>query len=150
MSRVQLRPNVPVTLTFAPQPNFHRLMRTRNAALLVMGVLWTLASSCDAAAPEKPQTRCGWFENPTPGNAWLDDRDGEWTIAIQGTYEAEGDWPQFKDSQWVPVNRSHGYGCACIKAFVNAKTGQMVRILSASARPLSACRKDRALREPLD
>ncbi len=71
-------------------------------------------------------------------------------IAIQGGYEAQGDWPQFKDSQWMPVNGSHGYGCACIKAVVNAKMGQIVRIISANARPLSACRKDRALKEPVD
>lgn len=107
-----------------------------------------LASVCCAAAAAEPQTRCGWFENPTPGNAWLHDRDGEWTIAIQGSYEAQGDWPQFKDSQWVAVNRSYGYGCACIKAVVNAKTGQIVSIISAKARPLSACRKDPALKEP--
>jgi hypothetical protein len=123
-------------------------MPNHRAALLTRCVLWMLASGRCAAAAAKPQTRCGWFDNPTPGNAWLHDRDGEWTIAIQGVYEAQGDWPQFKDSQWVPVNGSHGYGCACIKAVVNAKTGQIVSIISANARPLSACRKDRALKEP--
>lgn len=108
------------------------------------------ASGCLAATVAKPQTRCGWFDNPSPGNAWLHDRDGEWTIAIQGDYEAQGDWPQFKDSQWVPVNRSHGYGCACIKAVVDVKARRVVRIFSASARPLNVCRRDRALREPAD
>jgi hypothetical protein len=125
-------------------------MQTRTTASFVICALWVLASSCHAAATAKPQTRCGWFDNPTPGNAWLHDRDGEWTIAIQGDYEAEGDWPQFKDSQWVPVNGSHGYGCACVKAVVNAKTRTIVRIISASAKPLGACRKDRALKEPAD
>jgi hypothetical protein len=119
----------------------------RQAALLMTCALWMLASGCYAAAPAKPETRCGWFENPSPGNAWLHDRDGEWTIAIQGTYEARGDWPRFKDSQWVPVNRSYGYGCACIRAVVDAKTSQVVRIISAKARPLGACRRDRALKE---
>jgi len=125
-------------------------MRTCKAALLVICGLGMLASGCHAATVAKAQTRCGWFDNPTPGNAWLRDRDGEWTIAIQGTYEAQGDWPQFNDSQWVSVNRSHGYGCACIKAVVNAKTRQVVSIISASARPLGACRKDRVLKEPAD
>lgn len=112
-------------------------------------VLWMLASGC-AAAAAKPQTRCGWFENPTPGNAWLHDRDGEWTIAVQGDYEARGDWPRFKDSQWVPVNGPHGYGCACLRAVVNAKARRVVSIVAASARPLSVCRRDRALEEPAD
>lgn len=124
-------------------------MRTRIARLLAIGALWMLANGCHAAAPAKPHNRCGWFDNPTPGNAWLHDRDGEWTIAIQGAYEAEGDWPQFKDSQWIPVNGTHGYGCACIKAVVDATRRQIVRIISASARPLRACRNDRSLKEPV-
>jgi hypothetical protein len=124
-------------------------MHTRKAALLMVCALWTFAGGCHAAGAAKPQTRCGWFDNPSPGNAWLHDRDGEWTIAIQGAYEAQGDWPQFKDAQWVAVNRSHGHGCACIRAVVNAKTRQVVRIISANARPLSACRRDRALKEPV-
>ncbi|MGN2248023.1 DUF4087 domain-containing protein [Frateuria sp. GZRR35] len=119
-----------------------------RTTLLTICVLWMLASGCSAAAAAKPQTRCGWFDNPTPGNAWLHDRDGEWTIAIQGDYEAQGDWPQFKDSQWVPVGWSHGYGCACMKAVVDTKTQRIVSILSAHARPLSVCRKDPALKEP--
>lgn len=111
-------------------------------------VPWMLVGGCGTALAATPQTRCGWFENPTPGNAWLHDRDREWTIAVQGGYEAKGDWPEFKDSQWVMVNGPHGYGCACIKAVTNARTGQVVRILSANARPLGACRKDPALTEP--
>jgi len=111
-------------------------------------MLCMLASASFAATISQSQMRCGWFDNPTPGNAWLHDRDGEWTIAIQGNYEAEGDWPNFKDSQWVSVNRSYGYGCACIKATVNPKTRQIVSISSAKARPLSVCRKDRTLQEP--
>jgi hypothetical protein len=138
------------TLRYSQQSSFHRFMHTRKVALLMICVLWMLVSGCYAAVAAEPQTRCGWFDNPTPGNAWLHDRDGEWTIAIQGGYEAQGDWPQFKDSQWVSVNRSYGYGCACIKAIVNAKTSQIVSIISANARPLSACRKDRALKEPAD
>lgn len=120
----------------------------RQLALPILCALWLLASGCHAAAAAQPQTRCGWFENPTPGNASLHDREGEWIIAIQGDYEAQGDWPQFKDSQWVSVNRSYGHGCACMKAVVDAKTRQVVSIISAKARPLGACRRDRALKEP--
>ncbi|HET6804963.1 MAG TPA: DUF4087 domain-containing protein [Frateuria sp.] len=123
-------------------------MHTLKAALLMVCVPWMLVSACYAASAAKPKTRCGWFDNPSPGNAWLHDRDGEWTIAIQGDYEAQGDWPQFKDSQWVPVNGMHGHGCACLKAVVDKNAGQILRIITANARPLSACRRDPALREP--
>ena len=121
---------------------------TALLSLLTTCLLWMPASGSRAAAPAHPQTRCGWFVNPTPGNAWLEDRDGEWTIATQGDYEADGDWPPFEDAQWVPVNGSHGYGCACLEAVVDAQAHRVVRILSARARPLEVCRRDRALKEP--
>ena len=95
------------------------------------------------------ETRCGWFSNPTPANAWLTDRDGEWIIAVQGGYQAKGDWPpDFKPKQWVKTNVEHGYGCACFRVKVNRKTHEVIEIKSAYARPLAACRKDRSLKEP--
>jgi hypothetical protein len=123
-------------------------MQIRRTPRLAFCGLYLFMSLCLASPASRPQTRCGWFDNPTPGNASLHDRDGEWTIAMQGSYEADGDWPAFKDSQWVRVNGPHGYGCACITAVVNAKTRQVLSISSARARPLSACRKDPALKAP--
>ena len=96
----------------------------------------------------KLENRCGWFSNPTPGNAWLDDRNGEWLIGVQGGHQAEGDWPDFKKNQWVRTNGNYGYGCACIKMRVDHETSYVLEIKSATARPLSACRKDRSLKEP--
>lgn len=60
-------------------------------------VAWLLAmSACSAQAiPELAKVRCGWFENPTPANAWLTDRDGDWIIPVQGGHQANGDWPAF-------------------------------------------------------
>ena len=108
-----------------------------------------VAGSAEAieAAP-KAQTLCGWFQNPTPGNAWLQDRHAEWVVGIQGGHQAEGDWPEFNASQWVKVNGSHGYGCACIEGVVNGSTHEVISISSARAQPLAACRKDRALKKP--
>ncbi|HEY2847367.1 MAG TPA: DUF4087 domain-containing protein, partial [Pyrinomonadaceae bacterium] len=37
------------------------------------------------------ETRCGWFSDPTPGNEWLNDRDGVWIIGVQGGYQADWD-----------------------------------------------------------
>jgi hypothetical protein len=39
-----------------------------------------------AAVPALAERRCGWLENPTPANYCLTDRDGEWTIGVQGGY----------------------------------------------------------------
>ncbi|MDQ3797990.1 MAG: DUF4087 domain-containing protein [Acidobacteriota bacterium] len=98
----------------------------------------------------KFENRCGWFENPTPGNVWLTDRDGEWIIGVQGGHQAEGEHPEFADDQWVKTNINYGYGCACLKVKVDYKTHRVLEIASATAKPLSACRNDPALKEPKD
>ncbi|CAK7256682.1 protein of unknown function [Shinella sp. WSC3-e] len=33
---------------------------------------------------EAAETRCGWLQNPTPANWWLDDSEGTWTLMTQG------------------------------------------------------------------
>jgi hypothetical protein len=99
------------------------------------------------SAVEQFETRCGWFSNPTPANVWLHDRDGVWTIGVQGGYQADGDdwWPLFKRGQWVETNVHYGYGCACLRLRVNRKTHEVIEIKSGRARPLAACRRDHSL-----
>ncbi|WP_265534692.1 DUF4087 domain-containing protein [Pseudomonas saponiphila] len=101
------------------------------------------------AAPAKVERRCGWFENPTPANATLTDRDGVWEIASQGGYQAEGDWPTVNDQQWVRTNNHYGYGCACVSASADPRTHRLDQLHKAQARPLSVCRSDPRLYEPL-
>ncbi|HLL99630.1 MAG TPA: DUF4087 domain-containing protein [Pyrinomonadaceae bacterium] len=107
-------------------------------------------AAADSSGGGKLENRCGWFENPTPANAWLTDRDGEWIIGIQGGHQAEGDYPEFADDQWVKTNVNYGYGCACLRVKVDYKTQRVLEIASATAKPLSACRQDPALKEPLE
>jgi hypothetical protein len=108
------------------------------------------AGALKIAAGQRFETRCGWFVNPTPANAWLNDRHGEWIIGVQGGHQAEGDWPEFGPGQWVETNGSYGYGCACMNVRVDRKSRKVLEIKSAYARPLAACRKDRSLRKPTD
>jgi hypothetical protein len=122
--------------------------------LIVICLLLTFAAfvSAQPGRPRAPaveqfETRCGWFSNPTPANAWLHDRDGEWIIGMQGGYQAEGKWPSFKRGQWVETNGLYGHGCACLRLRVNRKTHEVIKIESARARPLAACRRDRSLRK---
>jgi len=108
-------------------------------------------SAFDLAPDSAPraQTRCGWFHNPSPNNVSLLDRDGEWTIAMQGQYEARGDWPAFRKSQWVASgNASYGYGCACLRVVADRETHRIASILSSTVKPLAACRRDRTLKAP--
>jgi hypothetical protein len=103
-------------------------------------------------AADSAPLRCGWFQNPTPGNAWLTDRDGDWLVGVQGGPQADGDWPRFAPARWVRINGHYGYGCACLRAQVQsasqAEPRLVLRILSAHSRPLQACRNDRRLTEP--
>ena len=101
------------------------------------------AGTTPAAAAE---TRCGWFDNPTPANASLHDREGEWVVGVQGGHQAEGDWPSFGPKQWVETNGHYGYGCACMTVEVDREAHRVLEIRSARARPLSACRRDKALK----
>jgi hypothetical protein len=102
-----------------------------------------------AETGQKFETRCGWFDNPSPGNIWLHDRDGEWTIGEQGRYQIEEDWPWpvFKPNEWVKTNGDYGYGCVCINAKVDKKTHQVLKIKLVRVRPLAACRQDPALKK---
>lgn len=113
----------------------------------------TQASDC----PEIPknsqvaaavETRCGWFHNPTPGNAWLKDRDREWIIGTQGGPQAKGEWPQFSADQWVNTNINYGYGCACLEVIADKNTGRILEIKSARSQPLEVCHQDPNLGSP--
>jgi len=125
------------------------------AAVALTLALCAVQSHAAAPVPAKaaPQIRCGWFDNPTPQNASLVDREGAWTISVQGGHAAifskGGGWPpRFSKSQWVQTNAgSYGYGCACMKVTVDAERGTITRIISATAKPLSACRNDPAIRD---
>jgi hypothetical protein len=100
--------------------------------------------------PAKFETRCGWFINPTPANIWFYDREGEWTIGVQGGYQTERDWPwpAFKRGQWVGRSAgSYGYGCACLQLRVNRQTHEVLEIKSSRARTLAQCRQDPALKK---
>jgi hypothetical protein len=100
--------------------------------------------------PSDYKTRCGWFDNPTPSNIWLHDREAEWTIGVQGGYQTPGDWswPEFKPGQWVITNPGgeHGYGCVCMQLRVNKRTHQVIEIKSVRGRSLAQCRRDPALK----
>lgn len=85
------------------------------------------------------EMRCGWFYNPSPANAYFMDKDGEWTIGVQGGFQAEGDWPEIGEQ--VVVNRNKGYGCTCA-VVETAEGGYITKIISSEPRTLEICRAD--------
>jgi hypothetical protein len=101
-------------------------------------------------SPAQAEKRCGWLVNPTPANWWLNDRDGEWTLSVQGRGGVPGldDLPDMSRKGWVVTNgSSYGHGCACIDMDVDRAKQEVIRIRKATPLPLSACRRDPALRK---
>jgi hypothetical protein len=125
-------------------------MRAISAPILVLLGLLVLSPPLAAKEPGGVQKLCGWIENPTPANWWLDDRNGQWIISVQGDYEAEGidKLPDFGEKNWVATNGSHGYGCACLKARVDKDKRRVTTIEDVSVEALDVCRADKHLKEP--
>ena len=113
------------------------------------GIACMPAGMSDAQPSPRPpgDLRCGWYDNPTPGNHWLTDRDGEWTLGEQGGYQVPGldDLGNMARGGKVYTNGSYGYSCACMRVDVDWQTRRVTRVYSARSIPLSRCRNDRAL-----
>lgn len=111
--------------------------------------LLPLASAPATIRPQRSPSaiRCGWLDNPTPGNFSLRDHDGEWVLAEQGGYQARGveRIPDLSGDEFVELNGPHGYACACIRASVEVKTHRVLRVFSVKQRLLKVCLADRAL-----
>lgn len=119
------------------------------SSMLILLLAISDTALADGAPIDTVRTRCGWFDNPSPGNATLADRDGEWTVATQGEPSATGLWPAFKRSQWIRTgNGNAGYGCACLKAREDTERLSIIHIMEAYANALSVCRRDAKLTEP--
>ena len=115
-----------------------------------LGAVLLLVLSLVPVRTVAAERRCGWLENPTPGNFSLQDRGGEWVLGVQGGYEAQGfdSMPDMTTAGWVETNGHYGYGCACLTVETDAKRRQVTRILSARPVPLGQCRADRRLPGP--
>lgn len=122
----------------------------RRAAILAVAVMTALAigpASGLAAAP-RTEKRCGYLSNPTPANWWLTDRDGEWTIGVQGGYQAEGldVLPEnFYEKGWVKTNGWYGYRCACLTVTTDRKEMRIRRIYSGEPLAIKRCKQDKSL-----
>jgi hypothetical protein len=111
------------------------------------------ASGPVAAAPVRtaggPARRCGWLHNPTPGNWWLVDRDGQWVLGTQGREPLAGmdDMPDMSTAGWVETNGHYGHGCACATITADA-AGDVTAVSDFKPKPIKACTSDKALPGP--
>ena len=121
--------------------------RAPGCAALARYVIAVALFPALAGAAER---RCGWLENPTPGNFSLRDSQGEWVMGEQGGYQADGmdETPDFTTRGWVGTNGNYGYGCACLVGTFDSRKRQVVRIVTAEPVPLARCKADRKLPAP--
>ncbi len=115
---------------------------TLRIPLLIAFVLLPLTS----IAMEK---RCGWLENPTPGNLWLTDRDATWTLSIQGIgFVADEDsminnMPTIKDDEFVRTNAgSYGFSCVCLDVDTDKANAHITKVYGGQQLLLKQCLQD--------
>ncbi len=118
---------------------------------LALALLSSLVTALPAHAA--PANRCGWIVNPTPGNWWLTDKDGDWILSTQGQ---ETDVPgmdlipDLTEHDFVATNGSYGHACGCMKVDTDAG-GDMktiTAIYSFKQLPIGTCSKDKSLPKP--
>ena len=117
--------------------------------IVVIMVCFHLQSAASA------ERRCGWYQNPTPGNLMLTDRDGTWWITSQmeanGPDAAGSDKaPNFDPKQYVRTQMNgYGYGCACLTVETDAKSKRIIKVISGDTVPMAQCKRDKSLPSPL-
>lgn len=125
-------------------------MRATLACIAIVSLATTAIARSPAAPAASPEKRCGWLDNPTPGNWWLVDRQGSWTLGEQGGYQAPGmdNMPDMSTKGQVLTNGSYGYSCACMTVTTDRKTKRITRLISATPMALRTCRADPKLKRP--
>jgi hypothetical protein len=116
---------------------------------LIFTILFIMLSASASAG----EYRCGWLENPTPGNIWLTDSVASWTISTQGGYQIKDKYlkllPKTHDNEFVRTNGHYGYSCACINMKTDKKTKRVSKIYSkGKSLLLKQCLEDRNLGYP--
>lgn len=117
----------------------------KRLALISVCALIAVAPLAATAA----ENRCGWIQNPTPGNWWLTDRDGQWTIMTQGSNEDPG-MEQIGDisaGDYIATNGNYGYACGCMQVDTDGQ-GTIMRIYSFRQLSIGKCENDEALPAP--
>lgn len=119
-----------------------KMMRVALAALMALGATSALAA---------PENRCGWVMNPTPGNWYLADAEGEWVLSEQGSdREALGmeNIGDISAGDYVANNGNYGYACGCMKVETDAAEKRITAVYSFSQKKISQCSKDKKLPKP--
>lgn len=105
----------------------------------------TLATILQAPVAFASENRCGWIDNPTPGNWTLTDADGQWIVMSQGGHEAGGmeNIGDISAGDYVATNGNYGYACGCMK--VDTDAGYVTQVYSFRQSAIAKCENDSSL-----
>ncbi len=127
-------------------------MRKAMGAVVAIGLAVPMMLAAAQAGPEASVRRCGWLENPTPGNWWLTDQNGQWVLATQGAPQPTPDpmdaIPDISTHDYVKTNGEYGYACACLEGQFDEATKGVLKVTAFKQLPLQACRTDKKLPKP--
>ncbi|HEX2147723.1 MAG TPA: DUF4087 domain-containing protein [Pseudorhizobium sp.] len=116
-----------------------------RTVVIAVGACLLLPSLSQAA-----EMRCGWLDNPTPRNWWLEDGQTTWTIMTQDPDRPDGPEgmeliPDLTEGEFVEVNGpSYGYACVCMSVETD-NDERITKILSVKQLKIAQCNNDKAL-----
>jgi hypothetical protein len=133
----------------SPNPTFARPTGRAPRRISSAGVAIVMAVSA-CLRPTHAEERCGWLENPTPGNWWLKNSLGLRIISAQGGPYAEGaeKLPEPTPERFVATNGHYGYSCACVSGIFDDHAQLVTRLDATRVLALSVCRGDKTLPSP--
>ncbi|MGO4871492.1 MAG: DUF4087 domain-containing protein [Roseiarcus sp.] len=127
-------------------------MRKAMWAVLAVGLTAPMVLGAAHAAADASARRCGWLENPTPGNWWLTDQKAEWILATQGAPQPTPDpmdmIPDISVHDYVKTNGEYGYACACLEGRFDQATKHVLEVTAFKQLPLQVCKTDKNLPKP--
>ena len=114
---------------------------------LVMALAFVTLSQAPSA--HAADNRCGWVDNPTPGNWTLTDADGQWIIMSQGGFEAGGmeNIGDISAGDYVATNGNYGHACGCMKVDTDG-SGYVTQVYSFRQSSIAKCENDGTLPAP--
>ncbi len=118
-----------------------------------LSIVAVLIATPAAAATE---TRCGWFDHPSPNIVDLIDADGLWSIAWPGSGTVfyppgyfEAYTSAFDDrvrinsrGEIITEGPGYGYSCACVHGEFDRNEGEALSISRLTELPISQCESD--------
>jgi len=94
--------------------------------------------------------RCGWLDNPAPGQYQFTDKQATWTITQRGGYQLAAtsmkNLPQLQQNEFVRTNGSFGYSCSCMSVTTDARSKRITSIIYKGKQELlKRCLEDKTI-----